>query len=149
MTGPPVTSASTAGTPADLAGIVAMTSRYAPTEAPNELYPPGGYVPEAERRRYIEAALGGVELGAYDRRIVAWLAQWDDYTARLVVSLLVRARRAGYAEAAARGRQGGVDSESWTCGGCGGPMIGRRPADDRCRDCASAASSDRCGGGLR
>jgi hypothetical protein len=31
---------------------------------------------------------------------------------------------------------GGVDSESWTCAGCAGQMIGRRPADDRCHDCA-------------
>jgi hypothetical protein len=29
-----------------------------------------------------------------------------------------------------------LDSEPWTCVGCGGQMIGRRPADDRCRDCA-------------
>ncbi len=36
----------------------------------------------------------------------------------------------------ARYRDGGVDSEPWTCLGCGGQMIGRRPAGDRCRDCA-------------
>jgi Family of unknown function (DUF6284) len=41
-------------------------------------------------------------VGSHDQRILAWLAQWDDYTARLVVSMLVRARRAGYAEAARR-----------------------------------------------
>ena len=29
----------------------------------------------------------------------------------------------------------GVDSESWACRGCGGSYIGRRPADDLCRDC--------------
>jgi hypothetical protein len=86
--------------PADLAGIVAVTSGYAQVNGPSDVYPSGGYVPQAERRWYIEAALGGIELGHYDRRIVAWLAQWDDYTARLLVSLLVRARRAGYAEAA-------------------------------------------------
>ena len=88
---------------ADLAGIVAVTSRYVQTEGPNDAYPRGGFVPEAERRLYIEAALGGIELGQYDRRIIAWLAQWDDYTARLVVSLLVRARRAGYAETVSTG----------------------------------------------
>jgi len=32
--------------------------------------------------------------------------------------------------------RGGVDSESWTCLGCGGQMIGRRPAGDCCRDFA-------------
>lgn len=84
----------------DLAGIIAVTSGYAQVDGPGEEYPGGGFVPEADRRAYIEAALAGVELGRYDRRIIAWLAQWDDYTARLVVSLLVRARRAGYAEAA-------------------------------------------------
>jgi hypothetical protein len=92
------------GIPADLAGITAATGRYAPTEGPNEDYPSGGFVLPAERAWYIEAALGGIELGRYDRRIVDWLAQWDDYTARLVVSLLVRARRAGYAEAAGEPR---------------------------------------------
>jgi hypothetical protein len=29
-----------------------------------------------------------------------------------------------------------LDSELWTCRGCGGQMVGRRPADDRCRYCA-------------
>jgi hypothetical protein len=89
--------------PADLPEIIAVTGRYAQVDGPGEEYPPGGYVPEADRRRYIEAALSGVELGRYDRRIITWLAQWDDYTARLVVSLLVRARRAGYADAASGG----------------------------------------------
>lgn len=129
--------------PVDLAGIAAMVGGYAQVSGPNDAYPPGGFVPQAERLWYIEAALGGIELGAYDRRVVAWLAQWDDYTARLVVSLLVRARRAGYGEAAG-GRRAGIDSESWTCRGCGGPMIGRRPVDDLCRECAPAAG--RAGG---
>ncbi len=86
--------------PTDLAGIITVTSHYVQSEGPNDTDPRGGFVVEAERRWYIEAALGGIELGRYDRRIIAWLAQWDDYTARLLVSLLVRARRAGYAEAA-------------------------------------------------
>jgi hypothetical protein len=29
----------------------------------------------------------------------------------------------------------GLDSEPWTCRGCGAEMIGRRPAGDRCQDC--------------
>lgn len=120
--------------PAGLAAVVAVTSRYAQVEGPNELYPAGGYRPQAERLAAVEAALSGVELGAYDRRIIEWLIQWDDYTARLVVSLLVRARRAGYAEAAVS-RPAGLDSQSWTCRGCGAPMIGRRPPGDRCREC--------------
>ena len=31
-----------------------------------------------------------------------------------------------------------IDSELWTCRGCGGQMIGKRPPDDRCGDCAQA-----------
>jgi hypothetical protein len=123
--------------PVDLAGIVGATSDYAPTEGPNDVYPPGGFVPEAERRWYFEAALAGIELGSHDRRIIDWLVQWDDYTARLVLSLLVRARRAGYAEAASD-RPVVLDSEAWTCRGCGGQMIGHRPPNDRCRQCSSA-----------
>ena len=38
---------------------------------------------------------------------------------------------------AARDGAAGVDSEGWTCQGCGGLMIGRRPAGDLCRDCAA------------
>ena len=33
-----------------------------------------------------------------------------------------------------------VDSETWTCRGCGAPMIGRRPAHDLCPDCVRASS---------
>jgi hypothetical protein len=32
-----------------------------------------------------------------------------------------------------------IDSESWTCQGCRGPMIGRRPPGDRCRECSGPA----------
>ena len=51
------------GAPAELAAIVAETSRYVQADGPNDAYPRGGFVPEAERRWYIEAALGGIELG--------------------------------------------------------------------------------------
>jgi hypothetical protein len=122
-----------------LADIITATSGYAQSDGPYEVRPGPGFVPEPVRRSYLAAALAGVELGAYDVRIVDWLAQWDDYTARLVVSLLVRARRAGYAEAASGipvTPPSRIDSESWTCRGCVGRLIGRRPADDRCPDCA-------------
>lgn len=89
-----------------VAAVVEATSRYVQSDGPNDVYPAGGFVMEDDRWRYIRAALAGVELGVFDQRIVAWLAQWDDYTARLVVSLLVRARRAGYAEAARVGGDG-------------------------------------------
>lgn len=40
-------------------------------------------------------ALNGVELGAYDRRVVEWLAGWDVPTVAVVVSLFHRVRVAG------------------------------------------------------
>jgi hypothetical protein len=52
-----------------------------------------------ERQRALLAALDGVELGAYDRRILTWLAGWDVPTAATVVSLLWRARHAATQEA--------------------------------------------------
>ena len=33
-----------------------------------------------------------------------------------------------------------VDSQNWTCRGCQGPMIGKRPADNLCLECAQASS---------
>jgi hypothetical protein len=46
-----------------------------------------------ERRAAIAGALVGVELGAWDERIVAWLAGWDSATVVPVVSWLWRVRR--------------------------------------------------------
>lgn len=40
------------------------------------------------------AAVGGVVLGAYDERILTWLAGWEVSTVAVVVSLLWRARQA-------------------------------------------------------
>lgn len=30
-----------------------------------------------------------------------------------------------------------IDSETWTCRGCGAPHIGKRPADDTCAGCVA------------
>lgn len=49
----------------------------------------------AARVAAITDALDGVELGAYDRRMVGWLAGWDDPTVGTWVSLILRARAAG------------------------------------------------------
>jgi hypothetical protein len=57
--------------------------------------PPRGFVPEAEQAEILAAALGGIELGAWDRRIVAWLAGWDACTVLTVASWIARARAAG------------------------------------------------------
>lgn len=40
-------------------------------------------------------ALAGVELGAYDRSMVNWLADWDVETVGTVASLFYRCRQAG------------------------------------------------------
>ncbi|MGH3686947.1 MAG: hypothetical protein ACRDRU_24775 [Pseudonocardiaceae bacterium] len=80
-----------------------MSERLAPLErepvsvhAPFVTYPSGQYQHERpeERQKALLAALSGVELGAYDRRILHWLAGWDVPTAATMVSLLWRARHA-------------------------------------------------------
>jgi hypothetical protein len=73
--------------------------------APFVCYPGGQYrhEPVAERRAALLAALDGVTLGAYDQRIVGWLASWDVPVVAAVVSLLWRARHA----AAQQARRGG------------------------------------------
>lgn len=49
----------------------------------------------ADRVAALLEALDGVELGDYDRRIVEWLADWDNGTVGTVASLFYRAREAG------------------------------------------------------
>jgi len=56
---------------------------------------PGGFVPEAERSVFLAEVLGGVELGAWDRRVAGWLAGLDTSTALTVASWIARAREAG------------------------------------------------------
>jgi hypothetical protein len=53
---------------------------------------PGGFVPEAERSVILADVLGGVELGAWDRRIAEWLAGWDTATVLTVASWIARSR---------------------------------------------------------
>ncbi len=67
-------------------------------------YPGGQYRHEdpEQRRAALLAALHGVQLGAYDQRILRWLAGWDVPTVATVVSLLWRAR-----DAAAQDLRGG------------------------------------------
>jgi hypothetical protein len=42
----------------------------------------------------LHAPLAGIELGAYDERILAWIAGWDTPTVVTIASLLHRARAA-------------------------------------------------------
>lgn len=48
-----------------------------------------------DREAWIREALAGVELGAYDERMIAWLAGSDVATVGTVVSWLHRVRQAG------------------------------------------------------
>ncbi|MGH3427914.1 MAG: hypothetical protein ACRDQZ_10175 [Mycobacteriales bacterium] len=76
--------------------------------APFVSFPGGGYrhEPFEERRAALLAALDGVALGAYDERIVSWLAGWDVPVVAAIVSLLRRARHA----ATQRAHRGGGES---------------------------------------
>ena len=61
---------------------------------PVQVAPPG-FVPAAEQQRILAEVLAGVELGAWDQRMVAWLAGWDAATVLTVASWIVRARERG------------------------------------------------------
>jgi hypothetical protein len=68
--------------------------------APRRLCPPhdqdcGDGEQPRSARDVLAAALLGVDLGAFDREIVEWLAAWDTPTVATVVSLLYRTRQAG------------------------------------------------------
>jgi hypothetical protein len=64
--------------------------------APFVSYPHGQYrhEPTEQRKTALLGALHGVALGAYDQRIVCWLASWDVPVVAAVVSLLWRASHA-------------------------------------------------------
>ena len=53
---------------------------------------PRGFVPEDERAEILAGVLAGIELGAWDRRIAAWLAGWDTATVVTVASWVARSR---------------------------------------------------------
>lgn len=54
---------------------------------------PFGFLPNAKQRAALLAELdaAGVELGAYDRLIVDWIAKWDYPTVATITSLIRRA----------------------------------------------------------
>jgi hypothetical protein len=49
----------------------------------------------AEARAMLAAAVLGMELGEYDRRIIAWLSGWDQPTTAAIASIIYRARQEG------------------------------------------------------
>jgi hypothetical protein len=57
--------------------------------------PPRGFIPPAEQAQILAAVLTGIELGAWDRQIMQWLAGLDACTVLTVASLIARARAAG------------------------------------------------------
>ena len=61
---------------------------------PVETAPPG-FVPEGERTEILAGVLAGMELGAWDRRVAAWLTGLDTATALTIASWVGRARAAG------------------------------------------------------
>ncbi|MGH3428370.1 MAG: hypothetical protein ACRDQZ_12520 [Mycobacteriales bacterium] len=59
-----------------------------------EVAPPG-FVPAVEQARILAEVLAGMELGAWDQRMVEWLAGWDAATVLTIASWIVRARGMG------------------------------------------------------
>ena len=67
-----------------------------------------------EQRMLLDAlAEAGVYLGAYDHRIVEWLANWEPQTVAVIAGWITRASQAAEVERARSGR-GGVDAVSST-----------------------------------
>jgi hypothetical protein len=65
----------------------------------------GGFEPRSVRLDAFAAVLDGVELGEYDRRMVAWLVEFgDDPMCRAFASLMWRCRVAGVAVSAEGGK---------------------------------------------
>jgi len=83
--------------------------------------PPPGFLPEAERARILAAALAGIELGAWDRRILHWISSWDPATVLTVASWITRTRghQARTTTAVTASRPGATEGQSV-----------RRPAPD-------------------
>ncbi|HUR74406.1 MAG TPA: hypothetical protein VMZ00_09020 [Sporichthya sp.] len=50
---------------------------------------------DAAERQAILATLNGIQLGAYDLRIVDWLATWEPSTVAVICSWIHRARTQG------------------------------------------------------
>ena len=62
-------------------------------------------------------AAAGVDLGAFDRRILSWLSGWEPATAVVICGLITRAHDAGFA----RGEVGPgqvMGGGGWISGSC-------------------------------
>jgi hypothetical protein len=56
---------------------------------------------------HLRAALAGIGLGAYDRRIIGWLANYEPSTVAVICGLISRARKAGPGNPAGTAQPGG------------------------------------------
>ena len=56
---------------------------------------PGGFWPQEERAAVLAGVLGGVELGAWDRRVARWLTELDTSTLVTIASWIARSGEAG------------------------------------------------------
>jgi hypothetical protein len=76
--------------------LAPLDTEPASVHAPYITYPHGQYRHEdaAHRHAALLVPLRGVSLGAYDRRVVHWLAGWDVPVVAVVVSLFWRVRHA-------------------------------------------------------
>ena len=52
---------------------------------------------QAGQAEILAGVLAGIELGAWDRRILEWMAGWDASTVLTVASWIARSRAAGMA----------------------------------------------------
>jgi hypothetical protein len=87
--------------------------------------PTEAFIGFAQRRTLLLAALGGVELGAWDARILDWLAHFcDTPTFLAVLGLLERARRAGAELARGQADQAPAEAARLSVGGRRGGLTG-------------------------
>jgi hypothetical protein len=86
--------------------LVPLDAEPVSVHAPFISYPTGHYrhEPAWERHAALLAALDGVELGAYDDRVLRWLAGWNVPVVAGMVSLFWRVR---HVEGAQQAHQGG------------------------------------------
>jgi hypothetical protein len=100
-------------------------------DAPIETEPSAGLIPTDGHRALFAQVLAGVQLGAYDDRIVEWLAGWDSSTVVTIVSLIHRARVASV-KAQAEGDQQQTPAAPpplWVGGHPAGPLHEQGGAD--------------------
>jgi len=83
---------------AALAGLPGMQEPVTPQPPPVPRGPiqtaPRGYLPATGRAQILAGALAGLELGAWDRRTLHWLAGSDTSTALTIASWITRTRAA-------------------------------------------------------